>query len=86
MFALSMMFIFALCATLVIWLAWTGRRDIRIYRAWHGGRWGCVRGTEYWGMRPVLTWMPENEVQEGQHIAEWEAWPKRTRVRKDGGR
>lgn len=83
MFGLSMLFIFGLCATLVGWLVWTGRRDFRIYRAWHGGRWGSVQETGHWGMARIVRWMPESEIQEGQHVIEWETWPSRTRVRKE---
>jgi hypothetical protein len=80
-YAVTLLSIFGLCASLVFWLVWTGRRDFRIYRAWSGGRWGCVRDSVHWGMAPVLRWMPEGEIQEGHHVVEWETWPKRTRVR-----
>jgi hypothetical protein len=76
----------SVCGILALLLAgigWAGRRDFRIYRAWYGGQWGCVRDKTHWGMHPILRWEPMAEIQEGEHIVEWETWPARTRVRRE---
>jgi hypothetical protein len=75
-----------LIGALALWLAWGGRRDVRAYRRWCGGTWGCVATLVGFGTSRSEEWMPEAEIREGQHVVAWEQWPGRTRVRKRGGR
>ncbi len=81
MYAIFLTSLAGLCVLVVVWLAWTGRRDLRCYRRRCGGQWGCVRDKTHWGMAPILRWAPAAEIQEGEHVVEWETWPGRTRVR-----